>query len=126
VQRMKLILCAGAAKRNDDKNAEKNDLLNKHSRLCLAPMMDYTNQHFRAMVRLISANTLTYTEMVAADELLSDKTDHNVKQLLGQSATIPEGPSVLQLGGNDASCITAQKSIMSTHKRTITNVNIPR
>lgn len=97
---MQLLLCA--AKRNEDTYKDKNDLLNKHSRLCLAPMMDYTNQHFRAMVRLISANTLTYTEMVAADELLGEKTDRNVKQLLGQSATIPEGPSVLQLGGNDA------------------------
>ena len=71
-------------------------------RFSVAPMMDYSNQHFRSMVRLISANTLTYTEMVAADELLGEKTDHNVQQLLGQSATIPEGPSVLQLGGNDA------------------------
>lgn len=89
--------------RNEDNSRDKNELLNKHSRLCLAPMMDYTNQHFRAMVRLISANTLTYTEMVAADELLGEKTDgKNVKQLLGQSAIIPEGPSVLQLGGNDA------------------------
>ncbi len=97
---MQLLLCA--AKRNEDTYKDKNDLLNKHSRLCLAPMMDYTNQHFRAMVRLISTNTLTYTEMVAADELLGEKTDRNVKQLLGQSANIPEGPSVLQLGGNDA------------------------
>ena len=127
---MKLILCAGAAKRNDDKNAEKNDLLNKHSRLCLAPMMDYTNQHFRAMVRLISANTLTYTEMVAADELLSDKTDHNVKQLLGQSATIPEGPSVLQLGGNDAaqlyncSKIYHEYSQKDNHKCEYTALNL--
>ena len=90
------------SKRNDDKEIDQNELLNRHSRLCLAPMMDYTNQHFRAMVRLISANTLTYTEMVAADELLGEKTDRNLKQLLGQSAIIPEGPSVLQLGGNDA------------------------
>mmetsp|Transcript_24603 Transcript_24603/g.40590 ORF Transcript_24603/g.40590 Transcript_24603/m.40590 type:complete len:569 (-) Transcript_24603:211-1917(-) len=90
-----LLLCA--AKRNEDTKEDKNDLLNKHSRLCLAPMMDYTNQHFRAMVRLVSSNTLAYTEMVAADELLGEKTDRNVKR-----ATIPEGPSVLQLGGNDA------------------------
>lgn len=86
---------------------DKNDILNKHSRLCLAPMMDYTTRHFRAMLRLISNNVLTCTEMVAADELVSSGRKNNdmTKQLLGQSAIIPEGPSVLQLGGNDPSQI---------------------
>jgi len=41
--------------------------------------------------------------MVAADDLLSNKSNSNIHHLFGQSATIPEGPSVLQLGGNDAS-----------------------
>ena len=82
--------------------SDKNDLLNKHSRLCLAPMMDYTNFHFRTMIRLISSNILTCTEMVAADDLLSNKSDSNIQHLLGQSSIIQEGPSVLQLGGNDS------------------------
>ena len=81
---------------------DKNDLLNKHSRLCLAPMMDYTGRHFRTMIRLISSNILTCTEMVAANDLLSNKSNDNIQHLLGQSTIIPEGPSVLQLGGNDA------------------------
>jgi len=83
--------------------SDKNDLiLNKHSRLCLAPMMDYTNRDFRTIMRLISSNILTCTEMVAADDLLSNKSNDNIQHLLGQSSIIPEGPSVLQLGGNDA------------------------
>ncbi|KAL7434052.1 hypothetical protein ACHAXM_003873 [Skeletonema potamos] len=101
-KQMQILSCS--AKRSEGTTAN-DDLLNKHSRLCLAPMMDYTNQHFRAMVRLISPNILTCTEMVAADELLVDKTNRNWKQLLGQSAVIPEAPSVLQLGGNDASLL---------------------
>jgi len=83
--------------------SDKNDLLNKHSRLCLAPMMDYTTRHFRTIIRLISSNILTCTEMVAADDLLSNKSNSNIQHLFGQSTIIPEGPSVLQLGGNDAS-----------------------
>ncbi|KAL7542649.1 hypothetical protein ACHAXR_011954 [Thalassiosira sp. AJA248-18] len=67
-------------------------------------MMDYTTRHFRAMVRLVSSNVLTYSEMVAADELVSGRRNGDMKkQLLGQSDIIPEGPSVLQLGGNDVS-----------------------
>ena len=41
--------------------------------------------------------------MVAADDLLSNKSDSNIQHLLGQSSIIQEGPSVLQLGGNDSS-----------------------
>lgn len=111
-----------AAKRcEDDTVNDKNDLLNKHSRLCLAPMMDYTNQHFRTMVRLISTNILTCTEMVAADDLLADKTNSNTKQLLGQSAIIPEGPSVLQLGGNDASQLYNCAKIYHEYSQKVSN-----
>ena len=95
-ERLQLQLCA-------ERLSDQNDLiLNKHSRLCLAPMMDYTTRHFRTIIRLISSNILTCTEMVAADELLSNKSNDNTQHLLGQSSAIPEGPSVLQLGGNDA------------------------
>ena len=42
--------------------------------------------------------------MVAAEELVGASRNRNIQhQLLGRSATIPEGPSVLQLGGNDIS-----------------------
>lgn len=89
--------------------AAKNIILGQTSRLSVAPMMDYTDRHFRAMARLVSGRTLLYTEMVAADDLLTRgrqgavQQRDAVQQLLGQSAAIPEGPSVLQLGGNDAS-----------------------
>jgi tRNA-dihydrouridine synthase A len=110
-----------AAKKSED-TPTNDDLLAKHSRLCLAPMMDYTNQHFRAMVRLISPNILTCTEMVAADELLGDKTNCNLKQLLGQSAIIPEGPSVLQLGGNDASQLYNCAKIYHDYSQKFSNI----
>ncbi|KAL7552749.1 hypothetical protein ACHAWF_017784 [Thalassiosira exigua] len=98
--------------------SDKDETLNKHSRLCLAPMMDYTTRHFRAMVRLISNNVLTCTEMVSADELVSGRRNSEVKkQLLEQSAIISEGPSVLQIGGNDPSQLRNSAKIYHEYSR---------
>lgn len=45
------------------------------STLSLAPMMEYTDRHFRHLMRLISSNTLLYTEMVAANAISHEKHD---------------------------------------------------
>lgn len=91
------------------------------SRLSLAPMMEYTDRHFRHLVRLVSSRTLLYTEMVAANALAHEKQrameeahllgrknvlqtydDQFLRRYLGQGSVEPlEGPSVLQLGGSD-------------------------
>lgn len=92
------------------------------TRLSLAPMMEYTDRHFRHLIRLISQNTLVYTEMVSATAISHErrdvidrfKQDHPeatdleinmgyddlyLKRYLQQSSN--EGSSVLQLGGSD-------------------------
>ncbi|KAL3777083.1 hypothetical protein ACHAW5_003052 [Stephanodiscus triporus] len=83
--------------------------LRSNSKLSLAPMMEYTDRHFRHLVRLISDRTLVYTEMVAANAVAHDafaqpfdeRSDpSHVVRLLGQGRR-REGPSVLQLGGSD-------------------------
>jgi tRNA-dihydrouridine synthase A len=38
-------------------------------------MMEYTDRHFRHLVRLISSNTLLYTEMVAANAISRERAD---------------------------------------------------
>lgn len=73
-------------------------------------MMEYTDRHFRHLIRLISDKTLLYTEMVAANAIaheregaLSDSGEINSSYLLrflGQGYN-SEGASVLQLGGSD-------------------------
>ena len=97
----------------------------RSSKLSLAPMMEYTDRHFRHMVRLISKNTLLYTEMVAANALSHERRDvmeryvesnpgagelevrrnyddTYLRRYLSQGRMEPlEGPSVLQLGGSD-------------------------
>lgn len=87
--------------------------------------MEYTDRHFRHLVRLISSRTLVYTEMVAANALSHERRaveqsyreerpmatsqdvrthydDLFLRRYLGQGLVEPlEGPSVLQLGGSD-------------------------
>jgi len=63
--------------------------------LSIAPMMDYTDRHFRYFMRQITKRTLLYTEMITTQAIL-----HGDKhKLLGFSPE--EKPLVLQLGGDD-------------------------
>ena len=93
---------------------QRTDILRTNSKLSLAPMMEYTDRHFRHLVRLLSPKTLLYTEMVAANAIAHERdnaltssssdnkslVDTNLLRFLGQGHN-PEGASVLQLGGSD-------------------------
>lgn len=65
-------------------------------RFCVAPMMDWSDRHFRYFARLISKRALLYTEMVTTGAVLQGDRE----RLLGYSAE--ELPLALQLGGSDA------------------------
>ncbi|UXI68089.1 tRNA dihydrouridine(20/20a) synthase DusA [Tahibacter amnicola] len=64
-------------------------------RLCVAPMMDWTDRHCRYFHRLLSPHSRLYTEMVTAAALTHGDRAH----LLEHSAF--EQPVALQLGGSD-------------------------
>ncbi|KMK67953.1 tRNA-U16,U17-dihydrouridine synthase [Puniceibacterium sp. IMCC21224] len=64
------------------------------SRLSVAPMMDWTDQHCRYLHRLLSRNALLYTEMVTSPALVRGGALH----LLNHTG---EHPVALQLGGSD-------------------------
>jgi tRNA-dihydrouridine synthase A len=64
-------------------------------RICVAPMMDYTDRHCRYLLRLLSPHALLYTEMVTAQALVHGDAD----RLLGFDPS--EHPVALQLGGSD-------------------------
>lgn len=66
-----------------------------HSRLSVAPMMDWTDRHCRAFHRVLSREVLLYTEMVTAPALVRGGARH----LLRFDAK--EHPVALQLGGSD-------------------------
>lgn len=63
--------------------------------ISVAPMMDYTDKHFRYLLRLISKRTLLYTEMITAPAILHG----DRKRLLVYHND--EHPIALQLGGSD-------------------------
>nr|WP_321252225.1 tRNA dihydrouridine(20/20a) synthase DusA [uncultured Ruegeria sp.] len=67
----------------------------KAARLSVAPMMDWTDRHCRFFHRLLSRQTLLYTEMVTAPALVRGGALH----LLDYSPQ--ERPVALQLGGSD-------------------------
>ncbi|MFK7938098.1 MAG: tRNA dihydrouridine(20/20a) synthase DusA [Roseovarius sp.] len=72
-----------------------NAQLRRAARLSVAPMMDWTDRHCRYLHRLLSRETLLYTEMVTAPALVRGGAMH----LLDHSAD--EHPVALQLGGSD-------------------------
>lgn len=64
-------------------------------RIAVAPMMDYTDRHFRAVLRHLTRRTLLYSEMITGQALvLGGRVD-----LLRYSPL--ERPLALQLGGDD-------------------------
>ena len=64
-------------------------------RFSVAPMMDWTNRHCRYFHRLLSKNTLLYTEMVTTGAILHG----DAKRFLQFDPA--EYPVALQLGGSD-------------------------
>jgi tRNA-dihydrouridine synthase A len=62
-------------------------------RVCVAPMMDWTDRHCRFLHRLYAPHALLYTEMIVAAAIVRG----NVRQLLDHDAG--EHPVALQLGG---------------------------
>ena len=74
-------------------------------RLCVAPMMDWTDRHCRYFHRLLSADARLYTEMVHAQAVLHGDRE----RLLGHDAS--EHPVALQLGGSDPALL-AQAAVI--------------
>ena len=69
-------------------------------KICVAPMMDWTDRHCRHFLRLISKHTLLYTEMVTSAALLHG----DVQRLLKFNNS--EHPLALQLGGSQSEELT--------------------
>jgi tRNA-dihydrouridine synthase A len=78
-------------------------------RFSVAPMLDYTDRHFRVLIRQVSRHSLLYSEMVVARavrHLLRDspscagrERQRRLERLLGFDPM--EKPLALQLGGDD-------------------------
>ena len=61
--------------------------------ICIAPMIDWTDRHYRYMMRLITKKTMLYTEMISLNAII-----HGNKNILLKYNDI-EHPITIQLGG---------------------------
>jgi tRNA-dihydrouridine synthase A len=68
-------------------------------RLCVAPMMDWTDRHCRYFLRLVSPRCRLYTEMITTGSLMFG----NVPRQLDFNPA--EHPIALQLGGSDPAAL---------------------
>ena len=87
----------------------------------VAPMMDRSDRFFRRLMRLISAHTLLYTEMVTCAAVLRGDRDH----LLGYDEA--EHPLALQLGGDDPQALArcAELAVARGYDEVNLNVGCP-
>ena len=77
----------------EDKGLAVNSVQPLNRRVCVAPMMDWTDRHCRYLHRLYAPHALLYTEMIVAAAIVRG----DVRQLLDHDAS--EHPVALQLGG---------------------------
>lgn len=74
----------------------KNKKIQSKRRVCVAPMIDCTDQYFRQFIRQISSEIYLYTEMITSHALIHGG---NLSRLLSFDAI--EHPVALQVGGSD-------------------------
>jgi tRNA-dihydrouridine synthase A len=70
-------------------------MISQPHRLCIAPMMDWTDRHCRYFLRLITRHARLYTEMITAPALAHGDVPHHL------DFDPAEHPVALQLGGSD-------------------------
>lgn len=87
-------------------------------RLSIAPMMDWTDRHYRYLARLISKQCLLYTEMLTTGAILHG----DQRRLLDFSAQ--EHPLAMQLGGSHPADLADCASICESWGYDEINLNV--
>lgn len=94
-------------------------MMTQYSRLVsVAPMMDWTNRHFRNFIRIMSKHTFLYTEMITTGAILHGDTH----KFLDYDAA--EHPLGLQLGGSNAAELVQCAKIAERYGYDEINLNI--
>src|SRR6185295_6409623 len=91
--------------------------MNSH-RLCVAPMMEWTDTHCRVLHRLLTRHALLYSEMVTAEAVI--RGDH--ARLLGFDPS--EHPVAVQLGGADPARLSEAAKIAADMGYDEINLNV--
>lgn len=89
-----------------------------HSKIAVAPMMDYTDRHDRYFLRLIAPDVLLYTEMITSQALVYGHAEH----LLTYHDS--EHPIALQLGGSDPSLLAKAARLGAEYRYDEINLNV--
>ncbi len=92
--------------------------VSQSAKLSVAPMMDWTDRHYRYFVRLISKCALLYTEMVTTGAVIHGDRE----KLLGFSPQ--EHPIALQLGGCDPKALAECAKIGEDYGYDEININV--
>ncbi len=87
-------------------------------RFCVAPMMEWTDRHYRALARLHSRRARLYTEMVTTAAIIHGDRE----RLLGHEAS--EHPLAVQLGGSDPADLARAARICAEYSYAEINLNV--
>ena len=103
-------------------NSDTTSPPTRDRRLCVAPMMDWTDRHCRHFHSHIAPDALLFTEMVTADAVVHGGRD----RLLGQAPEdIKAGIRVaLQLGGSDPARLAAATRLAANYGYAEINLNV--
>ena len=99
-------------------------------RFSVAPMLDYTDRHFRVLMRQISRRSLLYTEMVVAQALHHCRQEASadaraaarLERLIGFDPC--ERPLALQLGGDDPQLLADAARLAADRGYDEVNLNV--
>ncbi|CAD2090206.1 dihydrouridine synthase, putative [Plasmodium vinckei brucechwatti] len=86
----------------------------------VAPMINVTNRHFRALVRIISKKVQLWTEMIVDNTLLYNI--NNLEEHLGFNKN--EHPIVCQLGGSDPTSLSEAAVLVEQAGYDEININV--
>ncbi|WP_428354705.1 tRNA dihydrouridine(20/20a) synthase DusA [Methyloprofundus sp.] len=87
-------------------------------KLCVAPMLDWSDRHCRYFHRLLSSHTVLYTEMVTTGALLFGDAERHL------GFTQQEHPLALQLGGSSAQDLSTCSKIAQDYGYDEVNLNV--
>ncbi|KAK9169333.1 hypothetical protein Syun_001473 [Stephania yunnanensis] len=88
-------------------------------RFSVAPMMDWTDNHYRTLARLISKHAWLYTEMVVAETIVHKQ--DNLDRFL--SFPREQHPIALQIGGSNLNNLSKAAALANSYNYDAINLN---
>ncbi|KAF5184181.1 tRNA-dihydrouridine(20/20a) synthase [Thalictrum thalictroides] len=85
----------------------------------VAPMMEFTDNHYRTLARIISKHSWLYTEMVVAETIVHQQ--HNLDRFLAFPSE--QHPIVLQLGGSNLDNLSKAAELANNYGYDEINLN---